>query len=762
MKMWAGVLTFILIFTQNALASCNVHTVADWMDKAGFPVLPVRPADCAIAAQTPPDFNWPHRWNVKRYTLHVRGPDGKERIASTASNWYSWGEVFAPGQYTWWVVAERKDDDKAIRSSTRSFQVTDSATPFVMEPVDELLDRALHQARPRGLPHGELREALLQSLNGERHVAFGQLLVRVDRYASEPLPIEPSLDTREIAGRAEQVKAIQAMWRMMNVEETRVLESAFAAALTKQPSRVDTAVRRVLNLASWNPNGASSYASQFQVSRAITRTLAFSYDWLYEFLTPTQRATILNAIKARMPALVDSVVGTSRNMEQNALNPVGLTNLGVVAAVSTLMVGELPAASDWFRKAVPFYTNLLWPWGGDDGGYANGMNYAMWEIADALPVWDTLKNAVGLNLADKAYARNFARTLMYFTPPGSRQGVFGDGAEQRMPHIYARYITAYAQRVPVEEMRWLSPQMVGADPSDLALLMSLPLKSEPVNRDFSNDYFNPSTGWVAMHSNLKARDRISIYFKSSPYGSVSHSHADQNSIVINAAGQPLLIDSGYYDWYGSPHAKAWYKQTVAHNAITFDGGHGQAIMDQSAQGSIRLFSTQADYAIAQGDATRAYGGQLKKALRTVVYLRPDRVVILDELESDKARLWELNFHALEAMRWNSGQLIVSSGNVKACAYVWPAKSLEFKQRSGFDVPPSIPVKEQQWHAVLRSVSPATSATRVTVLDIGCHSSHGVPNISHTGDRIRIDLGDFNVIAGGGGDPVVNRASVVNP
>lgn len=742
------------LFSQAALALCNVHTVLDWMDKATLPVLPVRPADCAVVAQTPPDFNWPHAGRGMRYSLHVVEAAGKVRTVTTAGNWHSWSETFAPGVYSWWVVA-RSAAGRETRSATRSFVVPDAAIPFVMEPVDRLLDRALHKGRPRGLPRGEMRDALLKSLNGERREAFGKLLDRVDGYDSPPP--EPALDTRRIAGRAAQVKAIQAMWQMMNVEETRVLESAFAAAMTRRPARVDIAVRRMMNLAAWDPQGATSYASQFQVSRAIVRTLAVGYDWLHEFLTPAQRAGILSAINARMPALVDSVVGDARNMEQNALNSVGLTNLGVVASVSSLMVGELPAANEWFRQAAPLYANLLWPWGGDDGGYANGMHYAMWEIADAWLVWDTLKNAIGLNLADKAYARNFARTLMYFTPPGAAQGVFGDGAEQRMAHVYARYIKAYAQRVPVEEMRWLSALTAGEDASDLALLMGPPLQSVPVDRLFPNDYMNPSTGWVAMHSDLKARDRVSIYFKSSPYGSFSHGHADQNAIVISAAGRPLLVGSGFYDWYGSPHGKNWYKQTVAHNAVTFDGGRGQAILDQGAQGAIHRFSTQPDYAVVQGDATRAYGGQLKKAVRTVVYLRPERVVIYDELESATPRSWELNFHALEAMRWDAGQLVISNGSVKACASVWPPTSVAFTQRSGFDDPPAMASHEQQWHAVLRSALPTTSATWVTVIDIACHAS-GTPAISRTGDRVRVGLEGVEVIFDGGADPVVTRIS----
>ena len=40
-----------------------------------------------------------------------------------------------------------------------------------------------------------------------------------------------------------------------------------------------------------------------------------------------------------------------------------------------------------------------------------------------------------------------------------------------------------------------------------------------------------------MHSSLSDPNRLSIFFKSSPYGSYNHSHADQNSFVIHHRGR---------------------------------------------------------------------------------------------------------------------------------------------------------------------------------------------------------------------------------
>jgi len=54
-------------------------------------------------------------------------------------------------------------------------------------------------------------------------------------------------------------------------------------------------------------------------------------------------------------------------------------------------------------------------------------------------------------------------------------------------------------------------------------------------------------------------------------GHTSHSHADQNAIVLGAYGSPLLANTGIRPWYGSPFCKVWYWTTKVHNALEIDG-----------------------------------------------------------------------------------------------------------------------------------------------------------------------------------------------
>jgi hypothetical protein len=481
-----------LLVPVAALAACQVHLITDWIDQAEASAMPLRPADCATVQQNPPDFSWAHRSGNHQYTLHVDGPMG-QRSAVAAGNWHSWNETWPAGDYSWWLEA-KEPSGNIVRSATRRFTVPAETIAFPQENSTQLWQRAVARARPRSLPQGAEWTALLDLLQGERATAFQALLQRVDGYALEAPPAEPAAYPSKVLNKNQQVQLIQDMWRTMVAEETRILESAFAAVTTREPARIATAVSRLMNIAAWNVNGASGYNEQFQVSRSITRTLATGYDWLYADLSASQRAKIRDVVVARLTPLANSVIDNGKRMEHNPRDSVGLTNLGVVASVTTLMAGDLASVRWWFNQAVPLYANLFWPWGGEDGGYANGMNYAMWELADGLPVMDVLRHALALDLARKPYGRNLARSLLYFVPPGASQGRFGDGAEQSMGHVYARYVKALAQRAGTEEARFHASLMLGEDASNLVILAG-PALAPPTRTSFPPDLHQTSTGW---------------------------------------------------------------------------------------------------------------------------------------------------------------------------------------------------------------------------------------------------------------------------
>jgi hypothetical protein len=204
-----------------------------------------------------------------------------------------------------------------------------------------------------------------------------------------------------------------------------------------------------------------------------------------------------------------------------------------------------------------------------------------------------------------------------------------------------------------------------------------------------------------MHSDLADPGRTSVYFKSSPYGSYNHSHADQNSFVIHYRGRRLAIASGYYDDYGTKHWHEWYKQTRSTNAITFDGGQGQGESDKAYTGEIVKFEAGDGFDYTIGRAELAYDGKLTRAERAIVYLRPDVVVVRDSLAANAPHTWEWNIHAINRMtQVTPTSVALRNGPAQMCVEMVASPEVRFSQTDQFTARPAGGT-QTQWHAHVR-------------------------------------------------------------
>ena len=708
---------------------------ADWMtavplqqSSAG-----IRPADGAEVEQTPPDFSWPALGPGASYRFVLRYPDGSEQSRTVGANWLNWHEALPPGEYTWQVHAVT--EHSRASSAARRFRVRVEAVPFVVPDPNTLVSRASGKPHPRGLPDAKVLAAMLAA----RGDGVQRLLHQVA--GTQSPGNEPTGDT--VADIERQAYA--------------AIDGAMAALLayvaTDDEAHYNRALEHTLALAAWNPHGTTSYARADQAARGIAAVLVVAYDWLFPRLDAAQRERLLAVLETRVGDMYRDVVGGGARLAVHPYDSHGNQTLTYVAMAATLLAGDLPAAEQWLRDTLPLTLNWLSPWGGEDGGFANGTAYAQWTTGDLLIPWSFLRWTVGVDVAQKAWVRNHARFLAYFLPPGAPTGVFGDGAEQALGEPRARFGKAFVLFAPNALGRWYGSRLHGEDPArEHMLLAALPDKGPPVfPADTPNAALFPSIGWVAMHSNLADPARTSIYFKSSPYGSYNHSHADQNGFVLVVRGQPLLIDSGWYDDYATPHWRQWYKQTRAHNAITFDGGRGQAVFEEGGElgrGRITAFVATADYAIAVGDAAAAYGGALDVAERTLVYLRPSTLVVHDRLSSPTPRRWEWNLHALEQMEVESnGEISLAHGGAKVCVALLGDGPTTFSQRDAFAAPPSGDAHARQWHGSFVVAEPSAEAELVAVLRVGCPATPFASRRTDTGWEIEVAGRRVTVSAG---------------
>ena len=628
---------------------------------------------------------------------------------------------------------------------------SDSTSKSIFALVNSRLEHIRTLARPRSFADAKEWQAIrAELLSGSRADTFRRVVAQQSQFLRrgelENLPqINPRAEFSERvvdAGRIKQ-RVEEAMRRSQTI--------AFIAIVTERPDYIQAAKRHMLALAALDPRGATGANQEDLSARHIAWTLALGLDWLDSAWSAAERKVLIAAIEPRVEDFRVRLLEGPRSLLKDPRDSHNNAVLGALAEISILLMGETPLAEKWMREFIPFYVRRLSPFGGEDGGYANGTSYAVWDVTEySLRHWDTLRRTLGVDLTLTSWARNFGRYLMYFLPPGTPVGTFGDGAEQSLPREWALAAKAYAARFPLPEYRWYARQWFQEDQASIDMLLA-PVIEETMSllpEETQNSAFFPSIGWVAMHSDLRDRGRTSVYFKSSQYGAASHGHYDQNSFTVNSLGKPLLIDSGYYDSYASAHHFGWNMHTRAHNAITFDGGFGQGDekkigWDSEANGRITQFETDGKIDITVGDATPSYQGKAA-VRRALVYNREANwLLVLDRVSSQERRTWEWNIHAVNRFATDESDLEVRNGDARACINFTSSVPSTFLQSDKFSHEPvrdSHNPRPSQWHGRYASNTKSQTYDAVALISFGCSAS-AKPLVQFAKDGIAVRVGE---------------------
>jgi len=755
-----------------------------WPDGVDPLAMPFRPHHKMTCQQNPPDFSWPAVDGSDGYHLQVARATSfasvEHEATDLADNFHNFPKSFEPGLWHW-RVRFRVDDHWSQWTAPRRFRVDPDAWLFPVPSIDELL-RRVPREHPRVWATQKTLADFRSRAEGPRRKWFADIDARVRRELDRPPPPEPVFN-------AKRDGAITAEWQAAHNKlrgagegaAERVRRTAFVYVVTGDEDIGRSAVAQLLNLAKWDPDGATSYATHDQVHRAITWKSAIAYDWCRDLLTFDQRKQVIDMVRTRTQTMFDQLAA-SRSLKTHPYQSHGWTAFGYMGVVAIALLHDEPEAERWFREIVPTYVNLLAPWGDEDGGWCQGTAYWQYSQGSNKVFMDALLHATGLSLYEKAFSRNSGLFPLYTLPHGSPRGHFGDG-NRHVPSGYHTYhYGRLAQIFGDPVLQWARDVVAAAPGGGLNMYFScdddLPARP-PV--ELPRARWFRDIDWVCMHSDLIDPERISFYFKSSPIGSFNHSHADQNSFVLNAFGEALAIDSGYYDWYGSPHDKTYTRQTLAHNAITHDGGLGQPIFDVTAKGKITGFVTHPAMDACTGDATAAYHGALGRAVRHVIYLRPDTFVLVDDLAAKKgqASSFEWWLHGLtpgnvKLAEPGIAEATVQQGEARLHVRLHHPPALTAKQHSEFIGPPNAypagknpePVRPQgrganwpdQMHAWF--ATPTLAATKIIATlqpyraskqpsAIGYQQSENLAVLSfESGARVFVRLGDEGQVTAG--------------
>lgn len=721
-------------FAVHALvATCFISMAgsasADWVQSPNPLIIAPAPVNLSVQVANPPVFTWArHTSNPPAYVVEILSGTTVYKTYTVTRNWLLPTEKFAAGTYTWRV---RPSNSTTAWSDPRTMIITTSSRDFVVASDATLRAAIAAKPHPRSVQssipiHANWsaalkaeREASLVKLRAEVDWLIGRLAIPQD--ADWPL----RLTSVQTAANAAQNAAV----RQSIFGNGRQLSSAaLLYRLTGEQKYLNEAILRADAFANLDPDGPTSYANQDQGTRVIALGLARTLDLLSVRVDEARRTRWLGIIDKRTTDIYTDLSGSNGRMDQYPFDSHGGTNLSYLALIAALTVGDIPNANAWFDFSFRASVASTSVWSGPEGGFGNGTAYAQYAAETMQSIWQPLGIITGVDMFEKPWSRGYMNYLMQFVPPGSTRHVFGDEHEVA-PSM--KVLKGFASRYATPQTAWYY-RTIPNDMDALTMLEApypLPVASVATPAPPPNAAIFSSIGWAAMHSNMADSDRTSVYFKSSAYGSFNHSHAAQNTFVVMKGGLALLTESGYSDYYGSPLAESWYRQTKAHNGITFDGGIGQVTGGYTPQGynkqmtfggKINAFSSSALLDYVEGDATPTYDGALTKAVRKLWYLRgQDAVVVLDTLASPVARKFEWNMHSRAVMAFETASKTVnvtdSTGARRVCVRPLVTTDVLLERRTG--ATPKAGVVED--HAVFVSSAARTAQEFLVLVDVGC-------------------------------------------
>lgn len=527
------------------------------------------------------------------------------------------------------------------------------------------------------------------------------------------------------------------------------------------------------------PTDGQLFASNFTASN-IAWCLVAAYDLLYNNLSVSDRI----AAEELMMRVARYYYKVNCGFQENHLfdNHFWQQNMRILFQVA-LSLYDKPAYSSEVLPMMEYYYEL-WtaraPASGfnRDGIWHNGTGYFSANILTLAYMPSLLSFISQYDYLSHPWYQNVGRSLVYTCPPGSKSNGFGDNSEKSSEPN--RLIAAFADYLACETGDSYAGWYAGECRDLLRRDYELRLYRMCTNQDYNTAFpggagkmvWYKDAGEVAMHSALEDTERdLALSFRSSTFGSGSHTTASQNAFNLLYKGVDVYRSTGYYQNFGDAHNLMSYRHTRAHNSLLVNG-IGQPYSTEGYGNVMRAMGGQ-HISYCLGDASHAYRGisndpmwvgyfkqadieqtpengfgvtPLTKYRRHVLMLHPHTVIVYDELEASEVVRWEWLLHSPTEFKIDATQKTLSTNNKTkgwvAVTQLFGGHVFTLSQTDRFVVPPAITGAEypNQWHLTARV--DGCSATRfLAIIQVG---GEAVPAIYRDGDTFNV--GDWTIKA----------------
>ena len=679
-----------------------------------------RPGEGEVSAVNPPSFSWRPQKGLK-WEIECATDTAFKKVKYLAENLefnvHCPPRVFKQGKYTWRYRGKDEKGQYTNWSRARTFTIARDTAAMPMPAGGELLSRIpkTHPrlfVRPENL--GQLRELARGKMKGnyERLVRECEKLL-----ARPPSTEEPTKYPKNMVRGSE---AWRKVWWGNRTYTIRALNGAATLAFTRLLGGKEKygleAKRILLECAKWNPKGSTGYRYNDEAGMPYAYYFSRAYTFVNDLLSEQEKQICRDVMKVRgdemyrhlCPRHLWRPYSSHSNRAWHFLGEVGIAFLG-----------EVEGAEDWVWFAMNVFYNTYPVWSDDDGGWHEGISYGHSYLGRFTWWADVMREAMGIDAYDKPFFSKAGYYTMYLMPPDKEGGGFGDGAWRRSSSRNVSLMSQFAAQAGNGHWQWYVEQMGRAREVGGYIGFvrgTLPkVEAKPPDGLASSRLFR-GTGQAYLNSDLtNAGKSVQVIFKSSPFGTQSHGNEANNSFVLWAYGKRLLVRSGHYDSYGSDHHSNWVWSTRSVNNITVNG-RGQRKRTANARGEIVGFKTTPSMDIVVGEAGQAYeGGILDRFTRSIIFVKPELVVVYDRLEAKESSTFEYWLHAINKIDVeNQHDIRVRNDDVVCDIDFLTPSGLAFKQTNEYDPKPRARIKLREWHLTAATAEKKKHTEFVTV------------------------------------------------
>ncbi|HYA15918.1 MAG TPA: heparinase II/III family protein [Bryobacteraceae bacterium] len=385
----------------------------------------------------------------------------------------------------------------------------------------------------------------------------------------------------------------------------------------------------------WNP-------AHFTETAQLTWAVALGHDWLYNGLTPEDRAAFRTAIltKGLEPSL--PIYQHEGNWPKDHYNATIICNAGMgIGALA--IAGEPdadPSVNDKCRAILRYVLDSV-PRGiatyGTEGSWPEGLDYWNAVSLHSCLLFGSLLTALGndYGLSSSHGIDRAGRFRIHTTGPFGKVFNFGDAAEDAglAPEMFW-----YARRFANPVYAWSEQKALERTSRPAAwdlVWMTREAKSPQQPPAWPLDAIFRGVDVACMRSSWEDPAALYVAAKGGD-NKAQHAHLDLGSFILDAGGVRWACDLGPDDYelpgyFGRGRWSYYRTRTEAHNTLSIDGEN----QDPRAEARITRQEVSPDLTWISIDLSRAHPGKVRQWTRRVGMAQRQAVLIEDSLRSDQ-------------------------------------------------------------------------------------------------------------------------------